>query len=204
MTEKTLSQLKSGFMKAHKAGNKAQAKIYADEIKRRRALSSSTVTAAPTQEPMLMPDESSGEIPDVPEEAKRVMSGVMRELGQGLTFGGAGELVGGYEGAKAKLFEGLGSDHWAILNADDPYSQKMIANSKARQLWCRVCDVETVESPQETEDHPTFCTATILNMSSSRSYTRMAGPWGSYELDIPLIESTICITRSRPSLQPTR
>ena len=92
-----------------------------------------------------------------------------------------------YATAKAKLFEGLGPDNWAILNTDDPYSQEMIANSKARQLWCRVCDVAPVESPQETEEQPTFCTATILKMSSSRSYTRMAGPWGSYELDIPLI-----------------
>lgn len=101
MTEKTLSRLKSDFMKAHEAGDKAQAKIYADEIKRRRALSSATVTAAPTQEPMFMPDETSDMSQEDVEKAKVVYPGVGRELFEGLTFGGSGELVGLKEGIKS-------------------------------------------------------------------------------------------------------
>ncbi len=107
MAEYTIKQLEDALVNADAAGDAEAAVAIASEISRlRNAQKPPTLPAAPTQEPMFMPDESSGEIPDVPEEAKRVMSGVMRELGQGLTLGGAGELVGAYEGAKAKLFEG--------------------------------------------------------------------------------------------------
>lgn len=125
-----------------------------------------------------------------------------------------------YAAAKAKLFEMLDEGDWAILNADDPYSQEMAAHCKARKLHCRVLDSSAIESPQKVENTSDQCTATILKMSSSRSYARMAGPWGSYELDIPLIGRhnlynaiqaiaaantvTSVARRLRPSLEQTK
>jgi UDP-N-acetylmuramoyl-L-alanyl-D-glutamate--2,6-diaminopimelate ligase len=92
-----------------------------------------------------------------------------------------------YAAAKAKLFTKVDENGWAIVNGDDPYSQEMLANCKAKQLWCRVMEIAHIQKPQDAEPAANQCTATILKMSSSRSYARLAGPWGSYELDIPLI-----------------
>lgn len=92
-----------------------------------------------------------------------------------------------YAAAKAMLFTSLGKNSWAILNADDPYSQTMAADCLARKLWCKVTDTPVITLPQDVQDTHDQCTATILQMTSSKSLARMEGPWGSYELALPLI-----------------
>ena len=101
MAEPTLERLESAFMNAHKAGDKKAAGALAAEIKRRRATAPvKKEPPTPQQEMMYMPDEFTGEATP---EAKKFIPGVARELAQGLTFGGAGELVGAGKGAMAKL-----------------------------------------------------------------------------------------------------
>lgn len=95
-----------------------------------------------------------------------------------------------YAAAKAKLFTALGQNGWAILNMDDPYSQHISDKCKARKLWCRICESTPVtDQPDETalSEEEDLCTATMLQMTSGSSCARMAGPWGSYELTLPLI-----------------
>ncbi|MAX25462.1 MAG: UDP-N-acetylmuramoyl-L-alanyl-D-glutamate--2,6-diaminopimelate ligase [Phycisphaeraceae bacterium] len=91
-----------------------------------------------------------------------------------------------YAAAKAKLFEMVSDKGWAIVNGDDPYASQMLEQCKARQLHCHVTETSPVEKPQDIVETGK-CIATILQMTSARSYARMAGPWGSYELEIPLI-----------------
>jgi|DEB0MinimDraft_6_1074348.scaffolds.fasta_scaffold05117_2 hypothetical protein len=101
MAEPTLERLESAFMNAHKAGDKKAAGVLAAEIKRRRAAASvKKEPPTPQQEMMSMPDEFTGEATP---EAKKFIPGVARELAQGLTFGGAGELAGAGRGAMAAL-----------------------------------------------------------------------------------------------------
>lgn len=101
MAEPTLERLESAFMNAHKAGDKKAAGVLAAEIKRRRAAASVKKEPPTTQQEMMsMPDEFTGEATP---EAKKFIPGVARELAQGLTFGGAGELVGAGRGAMAAL-----------------------------------------------------------------------------------------------------
>jgi UDP-N-acetylmuramyl-tripeptide synthetase len=92
-----------------------------------------------------------------------------------------------YATAKAKLFTELGSTDWAVLNMDDPYSQEMAAHCNARKLWCQVCDVTPVAPMLEDEDSESICTATMLQMTSAQSLARLQGPWGSVELNLPMI-----------------
>ena len=93
-----------------------------------------------------------------------------------------------YAQAKAKLFQTLGPTDWAILNIDDPYSKQMTANCKARILSCRVTDESDNQLKIQTDENAeTFCTATILEMTSASSRARLNGSWGSYELRLPFI-----------------
>lgn len=101
-----LDRLKAAFMKAHEAGNTEDARVLAGEIKRLQQQKPTARAPIPSGPPtaeqqlMYMPDEFTGEATP---EAKKFIPGVARELAQGLTFGGAGELVGAGRGAMAAL-----------------------------------------------------------------------------------------------------
>lgn len=44
------------------------------------------------------------------------------------------KTVDDYLGAKAKLFEKLRSEDWAVINGDDPYSEKIFASAKSNKV----------------------------------------------------------------------
>ncbi len=93
-----------------------------------------------------------------------------------------------YAAAKAVLFEGLpaggvgaGGYGWAIVNGDDPWHKRMIQNCKARVLRCGV-ERSGNKNPEHME-----CTARIGELTAGGMRLSMRGPWGEFEVMLPLI-----------------
>ena len=126
MAEPTLERLESAFMKAHSAGDKVNAKILADEIKRRRAVTPSpSVSTSPAASIDYVAADAETDAPTpasmarermaalglaVPAEqtaaAQKVAPGIAREAISGLTFGSIDEILGGLRGAQSVLTGG--------------------------------------------------------------------------------------------------
>lgn len=80
-----------------------------------------------------------------------------------------------YFAAKAMLFERLPHDGRAIINIDDPYGQHMAVRSSAPVVTCSVQDAEA------------DCCARIGRQSLTSIEATFAGPWGSFDCELPLI-----------------
>lgn len=80
-----------------------------------------------------------------------------------------------YAAAKARLFTMLDDHAVAVINADDPRADEMVAHSPARVLRCGLqtpgCDAG----------------ATIFSMDASETHVAFHGPWGSVDVRLPLI-----------------
>ncbi|MBI1335969.1 MAG: UDP-N-acetylmuramoyl-L-alanyl-D-glutamate--2,6-diaminopimelate ligase [Phycisphaera sp.] len=87
-----------------------------------------------------------------------------------------------YAAAKAILFEQLDPEAWAVVNIDDPYADRMLRDCKARVLRCTL-------NPEagDCEGDPNTCRGTILSMKPTSTHARFAGPWGSVEVELPLV-----------------
>ncbi len=79
-----------------------------------------------------------------------------------------------YASAKALLFEGLDQDGTAVVNADDPYGRRMIANCRAR--------VMTFGSEHDADRH-----ARDVSMTIDGSTFRLRAAGGEHEVRLPFI-----------------
>lgn len=101
-----------------------------------------------------------------------------------------------YGAAKAKLFEMLTPEGWAIVNAEDAAAGRMLRECPARVLRC-VVEEEGKSGPasaaasgvvwgvQDSEHQE--CRATIREMSMNGMRLLMTGPWGSFETNVHLV-----------------
>jgi UDP-N-acetylmuramoyl-L-alanyl-D-glutamate--2,6-diaminopimelate ligase len=83
-----------------------------------------------------------------------------------------------YADAKAILFERLAPTGFAIINEDDAYSARMIRDTKASVIRC---------SLKPGEYDKTHCRALIQSASHKGTRIRFEGPWGSYDVLLPLV-----------------
>ena len=88
-----------------------------------------------------------------------------------------------YGAAKAKLFEMLPGDGFAIVNAEDAYAERMVSGCRAKVLRCVVADVDAPAPALK----PGECRAAIREMSMSGTRVEFAGPWGSFETTMRLV-----------------
>ncbi len=79
-----------------------------------------------------------------------------------------------YAAAKAILFRGLSPGATAVVNADDPAAQFMVDGCAARVLRCSLIDPAA------------DCRARIIDRTMAAVRAVMAGPWGAFELRLPL------------------
>jgi len=87
-----------------------------------------------------------------------------------------------YADAKAKLFESLDPSALAVVNQDDPWSERMLANCQAKTLY-------TNDAPEESTQGATLAdvSVTIHAMTSQGSDITVTGPWGSQRVFLPLV-----------------
>jgi len=81
-----------------------------------------------------------------------------------------------YASAKAALFGMLGPDGVAIVNADDPAHQRMVAGCRARVLRCTMGESGSAE-----------CRVTAGPATFAGTDAALSGPWGRIESPIPLV-----------------
>ncbi|MFW5682615.1 MAG: Mur ligase family protein, partial [Phycisphaeraceae bacterium] len=93
-----------------------------------------------------------------------------------------------YAAAKALLFESLRESSWAIVNADDPWVDRMVRDCRAKLLGTAMRPPRD-EEPQRAEGVtiPVRAWVEPLSMRSDGSRARFHGPWGSLELELPLV-----------------
>ncbi len=89
-----------------------------------------------------------------------------------------------YAAAKAKLFESLPDHGAAVLNAAEPWSQRMVQGCGAQVSWCHVGFQNQPDGPQPIRAD---CRATTLKLAPNHSHARFDGPWGSVEARLPLV-----------------
>jgi UDP-N-acetylmuramoyl-L-alanyl-D-glutamate--2,6-diaminopimelate ligase len=85
-----------------------------------------------------------------------------------------------YADAKAMLFEGLGPDGVAVLNADDPAWSQMVQGCKARVVRCREVRGNPSGSSEEAQ-------VAIIGVSMGGMDLELAGPFGLLTVRVPLI-----------------
>jgi UDP-N-acetylmuramoyl-L-alanyl-D-glutamate--2,6-diaminopimelate ligase len=87
-----------------------------------------------------------------------------------------------YAQAKTLLFTSLSSTAWAILNGDDPYSRQMAKTCGGRITWTTLNNDFTSEQTDQR-----VCQAAIQDMTTAHSRVQIDGPWGSVQVQLPLI-----------------
>jgi UDP-N-acetylmuramoyl-L-alanyl-D-glutamate--2,6-diaminopimelate ligase len=85
------------------------------------------------------------------------------------------QTMDAYFDAKAMLFEALVSDGTAIINMDDPAGASMATRTKAKVLSCSLSDASST------------CHARIGRQSLNSIEARFTGPWGTFEIPLPLV-----------------
>ena len=80
-----------------------------------------------------------------------------------------------YGGAKARLFRAVGEGGWAVVNADDPASEKILSGFDGRVITTSFTDEKAT------------CFAEVGMLSSSATQARMAGPWGEFMVRLPIV-----------------
>jgi UDP-N-acetylmuramoyl-L-alanyl-D-glutamate--2,6-diaminopimelate ligase len=88
-----------------------------------------------------------------------------------------------YAAAKARLFELLPASGTAIVNADDPWTSRMIRDCKARVWKCALNAAPNEADPAGPDE----CRATVIEESMHGMLLAMEGPWGVIEAQVPLI-----------------
>ncbi len=83
-----------------------------------------------------------------------------------------------YAAAKARLFSSLCEDGWAVINADDPYADRMVRDAAASVVRCRV-DGGPCGDGQ--------CGAAVLELGTRHTDARLTGPWGTLTVRLPLV-----------------
>jgi UDP-N-acetylmuramoyl-L-alanyl-D-glutamate--2,6-diaminopimelate ligase len=97
-----------------------------------------------------------------------------------------------YGAAKARLFETLGPDGWAVVNAEDPWHAVMLERCRAKVIRCSVrdtgaaCPTAGAEEPSHKERAYLAC-ATIRSMTMTGARIHFDGPWGQFETSVRLV-----------------
>lgn len=106
-----------------------------------------------------------------------------------------------YAAAKARLFDMLPADGVALINANDPYSPRMVQNCKAKVLRLAVTtdpQVPTLVPPttasrsrwssnnQRQNENPD-CHCTIHSQSMEGMHLTLHGPWGTFSTRCSLV-----------------
>jgi UDP-N-acetylmuramoyl-L-alanyl-D-glutamate--2,6-diaminopimelate ligase len=91
-----------------------------------------------------------------------------------------------YASAKAKLFEQLPCDGWAVVNADDSFAPRLLRDCDARIMDCMTCVVG--QQRNVTSDvAANACVATVLELARDHTVAQFAGPWGDVQVRLPLV-----------------
>jgi UDP-N-acetylmuramoyl-L-alanyl-D-glutamate--2,6-diaminopimelate ligase len=95
-----------------------------------------------------------------------------------------------YAAAKAKLFQQLPADKGtAIVNGEDPYTDKILQGCKAPVLRCSVGE-GTGRSPLpggSGNGGASLCRVTALSMSMNGTQVQLDGPWGTIQEHVHLV-----------------
>ena len=87
-----------------------------------------------------------------------------------------------YASAKAKLFEGLSWQGWAVVNGEDSYSDRMLEGCRANVVKCMIgCD------GSDGGRHRGGCGATVLSQDTDGSVVKFDGVWGSVVSRVPFV-----------------
>lgn len=97
-----------------------------------------------------------------------------------------------YGDAKARLFEMLPPEGWAIVNAEDAAAPRMLRDCRARVLRCTVQEegatgLEPMVRWGVGDHGHVDCRATVRDMSMSGTRVLMSGPWGAFETTLRLL-----------------
>ena len=101
-----------------------------------------------------------------------------------------------YARAKARLFESLAPQAFAIINADDPWAPEMVRNCRAHVMACGIRNATdggsdepcaSASGPQAGEDRSLTVAARYLKLNAAGSRAVFEGPWGSQEIEFPLV-----------------
>lgn len=87
----------------------------------------------------------------------------------------------GYASAKARLFTMLEERGTAIVNAEDPWSGKILGQCRAAVIPCRIAPGAGV-APSSAD-----AVAEVLRSGTSGMTLALTGPWGRIEASVPLI-----------------
>ncbi len=90
-----------------------------------------------------------------------------------------------YAGAKARMFELLPSDGVALVNANDPWSPRMVHNCKAKVL--RLAVVTDVAKTNTRSSEIADCTCTVHTQSMEGMDLTLHGPWGNFTTRCSLV-----------------
>ncbi len=85
-----------------------------------------------------------------------------------------------YAQAKARLFDALPPGGLAIINADDPAAESMVRSCRATIRRTSVTD-----KPEKPRDKDAL--ARIIDLSPTHTKAEFLGPWGEFDLELPLI-----------------
>ncbi|MBX3377053.1 MAG: UDP-N-acetylmuramoyl-L-alanyl-D-glutamate--2,6-diaminopimelate ligase [Phycisphaeraceae bacterium] len=93
-----------------------------------------------------------------------------------------------YAAAKAKLFEMLPAEGWAVVNVEDAHAPRMLRECRARVMRCRV---EDGPGPMvkwgAADDGHMDCRATVREMTMNGTRVVFTGPWGAFETTVRLL-----------------
>jgi UDP-N-acetylmuramoyl-L-alanyl-D-glutamate--2,6-diaminopimelate ligase len=93
-----------------------------------------------------------------------------------------------YAAAKAILFDTLKPEGWSVINRDDPFAARMaqgpLQRDPGRLFWTTLTEPAPAAQPEQAGK---TAKAHILRLAADHSRARFEGPWGSYEIAIPLV-----------------
>jgi UDP-N-acetylmuramoyl-L-alanyl-D-glutamate--2,6-diaminopimelate ligase len=83
-----------------------------------------------------------------------------------------------YASAKARLFEMLAPSALAVVNADDPWAERMVRDCRARVLRC------STRAPRRGEG---WCSGRTIEKSMAGTRAAFTGPWGEFDARMGLV-----------------
>ncbi|MCW5776293.1 MAG: UDP-N-acetylmuramoyl-L-alanyl-D-glutamate--2,6-diaminopimelate ligase [Phycisphaeraceae bacterium] len=93
-----------------------------------------------------------------------------------------------YAAAKARLFDALPPNAAAIVNADDPWHERMIRSCAAGVVRCREWKMaEEAEGRRVKEERGAAAEVMVLAASPTGMRLRISGAWGGIESLVPLV-----------------
>jgi len=92
-----------------------------------------------------------------------------------------------YAQSKARLFEMLGPEATAVIHGRGEIPERLAALTPARLIRTEVLENGQTVSASPGDTGHTWCTARPLEFAERYTRARMNGPWGSLDVQIPLL-----------------